>query len=39
MDISQQLKHFQIKKQRALVCFICGKEYGKKRIESHLVTC
>ena len=27
------------KKPRALVCYICGKEFGIKRIEKHLVLC
>lgn len=29
----------QTKKPRALVCYICGKEYGTKRIESHILGC
>jgi hypothetical protein len=28
-----------LKKKRALVCYICGKEYGTKRIENHLGLC
>ena len=29
----------QLKKPRALVCYICGKEYGTKRISNHITTC
>jgi hypothetical protein len=43
MDILNNSNRAQIslanKKQRALVCYICGKEYGTKRIEKHLVLC
>lgn len=27
------------KKPRALVCYICGKEYGTKKIEKHIQIC
>ena len=27
------------KKPRALVCYICGKEYGTKKIEKHIKLC
>ena len=27
------------KKPRAVVCYICGKEYGTKKIESHVAQC
>ena len=31
--------NIQPKKPRALVCYICGKEYGTKRIENHIANC
>ena len=27
------------KKPRALVCYICGREYGTKNIEKHIKSC
>ena len=40
MDLSYiATKPKGVQRPRTLVCYICGKEYGTKRIEKHLVLC